>query len=294
MRYMTQTIIDAVSSGALYALVGLGLGLVFGVMRLVNFAYGELITVGGYALFVARDLPLLVAIAIAVGATVIAAMVMERLAFRPLRRASPATMLLASFALSFGLQNVFLIIFGARPKGLVVSRSLTRSTDLLGFRISTLSLVVLVVAALLLLGLALLLKHTSVGIQMRAAADDFSMARLVGVDANRAIATAVALSALLAAAVAVLTVAQTGAVSPQLGFNLVLLAVVGSVIGGMSRLSGALLGGFLVGSAISLLNTWLPGDARPFRDAVVLTGVIAILLIRPNGLFAPPASEERV
>ncbi|MEA5522221.1 branched-chain amino acid ABC transporter permease [Limnoraphis robusta CCNP1315] len=152
----------------------------------------------------------------------------------------------------------------------------------------------LVVTVLLLAATATFLKKTRMGIEMRAAAVDFQMARLLGIRANRVIAVAFALSGLLASAAAILYVAQTGVVEPRLGLHLALIGFVATVVGGMGSLPGAVLGGLAVGMATVFLQVLLPAELRPYREAFVYLSVILILVLRPQGLFRSASARERV
>jgi branched-chain amino acid transport system permease protein len=289
-----QNGIDAISLGAVYALAALGIGLIFSIMRLINFAHGELITIGGYALFVLAGQPYLVMAVTAVVVVTLLALGMERLAFRTLRGANPATLLIASFALSYLLQHIVLIVFGSRPTGVDFLAGLNQSLELGGLRIPRLQLATIIVTAFLIGGLTLFFRRSPIGVQMRAAAEDFTMARLVGVHATRVIAVAFALSGVLASMVSLYLVAQTGSVSYKMGVNMVLVAFVASVIGGMGSLAGAALGGFLVGVVSVTLQAYLPIEARSYRDAFVFLLFIAFLLWRPEGLLVRRSDRERV
>jgi branched-chain amino acid transport system permease protein len=289
-----QHIVDAITVGGLYALASLGIGLIFGIMRLINFAHGEFIMVGGYLLLLLMSqwFPLMV-----LGMCVIIillAVVTERVAFRPVRGADPATMLVTSFALSFFLQHLFVMLFGARPKGIDIAPKLMKHFLFLGLRIPKLHLVTITVTGGLLIGLALFLKHTDFGIQMRAAAEDFKTARILGVRANLVISVAFAISGLLAAAVSLLFVAQTGTLTPRMGVQLVIIAFVATIIGGMGSLVGAVLGGFLVGALTVGLQALLPMTVRPFWEAFVFVIIILVLLWRPQGILRVRAVQERV
>lgn len=294
MDRIVQTFVDAVSVGGLYALTALGIGLIFGVMRLINFAHGELIMIAGYTLLLFFGQPIAVAMIAAFIAAVALALATERAAFRPLRNADPATLLISSFAVSFFLQKTLILFVGSRPKGVDFLPVLGRQVELLGVRLQSLQIVTIVVSAALLGGLTWFLQATRLGLQMRAAAEDFRMARVLGVRANRVIAVAFALSGILAAAVSCLVVAQTGIVQPRMGLQLVIIAFVGTVIGGLGSLTGAALGGFLVGAGTILLQALLPPDLRVFREAFVFIAVTLVLLFRPQGLFPARGLKERI
>lgn len=294
MTIVLQNTIDAISLGALFALTSLGIGLIFGIMRLINFAHGELMMLGAYTLFFLVGQPEAIMAFAAIGVVMLVALAMDRFCFRPLRRAKPATLLVASFALAYFLQHLMMMIVGARPKSVTFLTELSEFFLWGELRIPKLQLVTIVVTGLLLLGLGLFFRRSSLGTQMRAAADDFRMARLMGVRANLVIALAFVLSGALAAVVSLLYVAQTGTLSPQMGVGLVLIAFVATVIGGMGSLIGAAVGGLVVGVITVLLQALLPADLRPYRDAFVFGVLICFLLLRPEGLLRGRAARERV
>lgn len=285
MTEFGQTMIDAITLGSMYALLALGLALVFGVMGLVNFAYGELLMIGAYCVYLVAGLPALLVIAITLAVTTVASVALERVAFRPVRNASPATMLVTSFALGVLLQNLALVIFGGRAKSPGFGDSLNTGVEVGPLLIPKFDFVTIAVTIAMMAAIAGFLSRSRLGLQMRAAALDFNMSRALGVRADNVIAGAFALSGFIAGAAALLLVAYTGNVTPQMGSQPVLIAFVAVVIGGMSKLPRAVAGGFLVGALATFLQAWLPASARPFRDTLLFTVVILILLIRPHGLF---------
>jgi branched-chain amino acid transport system permease protein len=294
MERLVQTLVDAVSVGSLYALTALGIGLIFGVMRLINFAHGELITIAAYTLLAlfGQSIPVMLFGAIAVA--IILALLTERVAFRPLRNTDPTTLLISSFAVSFFLQKLLILLVGSRLKGLDFLPELGRQIEFVGIRLQMLQIVTILVSIIILAALTWFLQATRLGLHMRAAAEDFRMARVLGVRANNVIAMAFALSGILAAAVSCLIVVQTGVVQPRMGVQLVIIAFVGTVIGGLGSLSGAALGGFLVGAASILLQALLPPDLRAFREAFVFIAVALVLIFRPQGLIPAPGLKERI
>ena len=294
MSWIVQALIDALSIGSIYALTALGIGLIFGIMRLINFAHAEFITVGVYILMLTIAFGFPVALFAAAGGVMVLALLSERLAFRPVRGADPSTLLITSFALSYLLQNTLVLMFGARPSGLNILPALSRPILLGEVRIPMIHLVTIAVTLLLLAATGAFLKKTRMGVEMRAAAVDFQMARLLGIRANRVIAVAFGLSGLLASAAAVLYVAQTGGVEPRLGLHLALIGFVATVVGGMGSLPGAVLGGLAVGMVTVFLQVLLPADLRPYREAFVYLAVILILVLRPQGLFRSASARERV
>jgi branched-chain amino acid transport system permease protein len=292
-----QTLVDAIALGSVYALVAIGLALIFGVMRLVNLAHGELITAAAYTLVLAQGLPVPIAIALAVIVAVAMAWLMERVAFRRLRDAQPATTLVATFAVAFALEAVWVIAFDPRGESVDMLSSLNEPAIHSGeVTIRWITIAMLGVGALLLGATTLVLNRTKIGLQMRAAAADFRAARLLGVRADRVISAAFVISGVLAAAVAVLLTSQNPLVTPTLGLQITVLALVGIVVGGMDRLTSATMGGFAVGFVTSLLGNVLPDDQRVYLPSAVFAVVIIVLLVRPVGIFAPrgTSAEERL
>jgi branched-chain amino acid transport system permease protein len=288
MELVVQQLINAIALGGVYALLALGLAIVFSIMGLVNFAHGEIMTLGGYAMFfvtVQFGAPLPVVFLAAIVTAMVTALLMERIAFRPVRGSSVATMLLTSFAVSVILQVTFQNVISPRPRGVQLPPELSQVVEVFGIGIGLIQLLAIVMVLVSLGLLTLFLRRTTLGISMRAAAQDFSVARLMGIRADGVIATAFAISGLLAGVAAFLWVAQRGSVDPAMGLTPVIKAFIASVMGGLGSLPGAVVGGFVLGIIEVTLQAWLPQEALPFKDAITLTLVIAILLWRPQGLL---------
>jgi branched-chain amino acid transport system permease protein len=291
---LLQHLIDAASLGSLYALLALGVALIFGIMNLINFAYGELIMIGAFTLYGLAGVPWPLQLLGCVVVTTIASLLMDRLAFRPFRGAGGPVLLVTSFALSFALQSLATVIYGARAKGISLPGWFDESITIGSVSFSSLNLITVGAVIVLLGGLATFLRRSPVGVQMRAAAENFDTARLVGVKADRVIGVAFALSGLSAAVAAILIVAQRGTVTPTIGAAPVLIAFVATIIGGLGSLYGAALGGMLLGALTVLLQVALPDGLVPYRDAFLYAGVIVVLLARPQGLVAVKSLFERV
>ena len=294
-----QTLVDAVGLGAVYALMAVGIGLVFGVLRLVNFAYGQLIMVGAYTLAFTSGWPAAASIAACFVVVVALSLAMEGAVFRPLRTQSPAVMLVTTFAIAFFLQAVALALDvrdGTIGEPAVSLVSLNEVVTIGGVDVRKVTIVAVAVAAGTLALLALLLARTTIGLHMRAAATDFRTARLLGVRADTVIGVAVLLSGLLAAAVAVILTVQFPLVTPDFALKETIVVLVGVVVGGIDRLWTATLGGFAIGFATGVINGALPTDKTVFLPSAVFALVILVLLLRPAGLFAPRGSGavERV
>ena len=288
--YFVQQSLNALSFGAEYALIALGLAIVFSIMGLVNFAHGEVIAIGGYSMMVMAAIAFRNPIIIIVGAifaSVIMAVFLERIAFRPVRYADATTGLLTAFGVSLILQNLFLLLVSPRPIAVTSMYFLDWPIKLGSIRISSLQIFETVATLLAILFLVLFLKRSFLGIAMRAASLDFEMVRLMGIRANRVIATAFAISGLLAGIAAIFIIARRGAVDPTLGFNPVLKAFVACVVGGFGSLTGAVLGGFLLGALEVGMLVILPQSYGGMKDAFVFAVIAIILVWRPEGILSP-------
>lgn len=294
MAELTQNLIDALALGSLYALIALGITVVYTVMGMMNFAHGEFIMLSAYALFVFAGLPFFAAVPVALLTGVLIAILVERVAFRPVRSADLSAQLVTSLAVATILQNVVTVAVDARAQSVATPSAISESTSIGSVSVPNLEFVTVGLTAIVLSALGWLLYRTQTGLAMRAAAEDFEMARLLGVRADRVIAIAFAISGALAAAVGVLIVMQTGQVSPTMGLTPVLIGFVAVVIGGFGRMFGAVVGGLLLGALSSLLGVYLPEGLAPFRDAIVFTFPVLILVVRPHGLLGGEIGRARV
>jgi branched-chain amino acid transport system permease protein len=328
-NYAIQQIINALSAGSLYALMAVGLAMVFGILRLINFAHGDLMMIAAYlAVFsLGANLSLPIAIVIMVLGTMAVGLLMERIAYRPVRGAPDVAVLLTSFAVGQVLQNGTLLatrlagkptqIAFASPdalSGVITSRDFAFLGDLTISRINIVSFV----AGIVLLGLlTIFVTRTTLGLSMRAAAEDLSAARLVGIKVNRVVAAAFAIGSALAAVAGLLYAAQAGQINPFLGFTPVLKAFIAAVIGGFGSIAGAVLGGYVLGflevlvtalagigdilppgsvspEVRSLLQQVLPGALASWRDAIVFVVLILVLLVRPQGILGRRNREDSI
>jgi branched-chain amino acid transport system permease protein len=282
-----QVQVDAVGLGAVFALMAVGIGLVFGVMRLVNFAYGQLIMAGAFALAYAsdHDWPVAVGIALCFAVVLALSLAMERVVFRPLRGQSAAVMLIATFAVAFLLQSIALLWFGPLGKTATSLVQLNRPVEIGGVEIRKIAIVAIVTAVVCLLLLVALLNRTSLGLHMRAAAIDSQTARLLGVRANLVSTASVLIAGALAAVVAVMLTVQFPTVTPTFALQETILVLAGVVVGGMTRLVSATLGGFLIGYVSGILGGALPSQQSQYLPSLVFGLVILVLILRPDGLF---------
>jgi branched-chain amino acid transport system permease protein len=287
MDLLIQQTLNAISLGGTYAMLALGLAVIFSVMGMINFAHGDLMTLSGYA-YVAASLagaPFAVSVLAALCAGTIAAAMLERIAFRPLRNAGPMTLLISSFAVSIILQILFQSLISPRPQPAVMPGFFSKAIEIGGFLIGSIQATSIIVTGITLFLLLYLFKKTMLGISIRAAAIDFPTTRLMGVRANLVISASFGISGLLAAISGILWIAQRGSVDPYMGIFPVLKAFIAAILGGMGSLPGAVVGGFALGSIEIALQSLLPTSLLAFKDPFTLLIVIAILVRFPLGLI---------
>lgn len=320
-EYALQQVVNALSAGSLYALMAVGLALIFSILRLINFAHGDIMMVAGYlaafALFAGFPLP--AAIVTMLVGTIAVGLLMERVAYRPIRGAPDVAMLLTSFAVGQILQNGTLL--ATRLAGQPVQIAFP-APDLLNgvvnvgsLTISKVNIASFTAGIVLLSLLTLFVTRTRLGLSMHAAAEDLTAARLMGIKVNRVVASAFAIASGLAAIAGFLYASQAGQINPYLGFTPVLKAFIAAVIGGFGSISGAVIGGYALGlleiiptalagiadilppGSVSpevhdALARFLPSSMASYRDAFVFVFLILMLLFRPNGILGGRAREE--
>lgn len=286
MTNFIQHLVDALSVGSTYSLLALGLTLVFGVMGLVNFAYGMLIVWSGYAigLLAGWHINVVLAVVAVIGVATFLSLVMGEVAFRPFRKAPPLTLLLTSFGVSLILQASVRIIFGEGFRRVPTPSVLGNGLHAGGVRISVLQLVSVGTGTLVVLGLYLLLQRTTLGLQMRAYAEDADVAGMMGVRTERILTAAFALSGVIAGIVAMIWLAKIGTVQPSGDLNPTIKAFIAIVIGGLGSIRGAVLGGLILGVFESFLVAYLPSVLLPYGEALAFLLVIAVLVLRPQGV----------
>ena len=294
MTELAQQIVDGLGRGSEYALIALGIAVIFGVMHLVNFAHGELITVSAYVAYWLFTLELswwAMAAGIVVTATV-TSVVIEFVAFRWVRGSSDFTMLLTSFGVHFVVQALFVMYVSANVRTFARPGWVTDVVQLGGIRFEVFDLVTLGVTAATLAGTVFLLRRTMFGVSLRAAAEDFDAARLMGVRSNQVIRGAFLLAGLLAGIASVFILMRTGRASPDAGLTPMLKGVLAALIGGLGSLSGAVLGGFLLGLVEVLLIARLPSDLVGLTNGIVFLLIALLFTFRPGGLVAVRRAER--
>jgi branched-chain amino acid transport system permease protein len=287
--YIVQQAINAVSLGSLYALVAIGLSMVFGILRMTNFAHGDMMMVGAFATlvlgFVGAPFWLAALGGVAFGA--LAGVIVERVAYRPVRGAPDVTLLLTSLAVTYILENLGILIFTSSPRNFPIPDFMNTAIQFMDGQITFTAINVMTIV-LTTISLALLgwfVTRTDAGLGMRAAAEDLGAARLVGLDVDRLIVVAFAIASGFAGLAGVLWAAQAGIVEPDMGFTPLLKAFVAAIIGGFGSIAGALVGGYILGALEVMIVAFLPSAVSPYRDAIVFAFLIAFLLFRPNGLL---------
>ena len=278
--------ISALNLGSLYALMALGLVLIYGILRLVNFAYGELVMVAGYALYVMRESPLpwLVMAVVAIICAIATSVLTERVAFRPIREKSLTAMLVTSFAVSTLLQTSAQLFISPRSRVVPMPDVFSGTIEIAGNLVPVRELIAIGTSVVMLVLFTLILNRTVLGVALRAAADNFRMTRMLGIPANVVISTAFAISGFLAGVVALFWLGRTGSVTPSIGLQPLIVAFVATVLGGMHSLIGAVVGGYALGAMTVLINTFMPEALTSFRQAFIFALVIVILIARPEGL----------
>jgi branched-chain amino acid transport system permease protein len=291
---LAQQAINALSLGSIYALVAVGLAMVFGILRLINFAHGEVLMLGAFAtyFYASWGAPFVAAAAGAVLTTVVAGIAMERVAYRPLRGAPDVALLLTSLGVSIALQNGTILAFGASPKAFPTPGALGGQVAAGGLQITVTNLVTVLTALAALVLLTALVTRTRLGLQMRAAAENLPAARLMGINVDVVIIAAFAIGSALAGVAAVLWGARVGRIEPLMGFVPVLKAFVATVIGGFGSIPGAVLGAYLLGFGEIFLIALLPGELTSYSDAFVFAALILILLVRPQGILGSTEPEK--
>ena len=293
---LLQQLINGLSLGSLYALIAIGYTMVYGILRLINFAHGDLLMVAAYVgvmgvgLF---SLPWPLAFALAALLTGLLGVLLERGAYRPLRRAPRISLLISAIAASFLLENLALVLAGGRARPFPVPGALAGTLSWGGLFIPRLSLLIPSVTALLLLALFYVVYRTRVGRAMRAIARDLETVSLMGIDVNHIIAFTFLIGSLLAGAGGLMWAMKYPQVNPFMGILPGLKAFVAAVLGGIGNLAGAVLGGFILGlleiGIVALFPAW-----AGYRDALAFALLIIILLVRPTGLLGEIVGEENL
>ena len=287
---MLSTILDGLSLGAIYALIALGYTMVYGIAKMLNFAHGDIIMVGAYAILVtlnASGHPIL-GVLVAVLVCMVLGVVIEKVAYKPLRGASPLAVLITAIGVSYLLQSVAQLIFGSKSQAVTITTAKMVKIASAEFNLNT--ILTLVVGAIIMIVLTLFIKFTRTGRAMQAVSEDRGAAQLMGVNVNKIIMITFAIGSALAACAGVFYLMQIPSVSPTLGSMPGIKAFAAAVIGGIGSIPGAMLGGVLLG-VVEKLALSVPALA-PYANAIVFALLIIILLVRPIGLLGKKRREK--
>jgi branched-chain amino acid transport system permease protein len=277
--------------------MALGLVIIYGILKMVNFAYGELIMFGGYMLYLVgsfTNLPwIFVALAAVLGAVIVSYLT-EIVAFRQVRTKSLTALLITSFAVSTLLQNAALLTISPRAKAVILPPIFSTTVSVFGLNIAMRHILTIGVSIAMFIGLTLLFRYTVLGIALRAASDNFRMTRMLGVPADLVISSAFVISGMIAGVCSLFWIGRTASVTPTIGLGPLLIAFIATVIGGMSSLTGAAVGGFAYGLIFTLIGVLLPQVLLDYREAFMFLIVMLILIFRPEGLVRVKHAQERV
>jgi len=293
--YIAQQIVNGFILGSMYALVAIGFSMIYGIIRLINFAHGDVVMIGafltlGLLQIIGAPFPLVAAVVLIAGALV--GILIEKGAFRPMRGAPQVTGFIASLAVSIMLQNLGVLILTAQPRNFTFPEYLQKVLHIGHVSFRVVDLVIMLSALGLMCALLLLVNKTKLGMAMRATAENIDVARLMGININRTIMATFAVGSALAGIAGLMWGGKFGQIDPLLGFVPGLKSFVAAVIGGVGSIPGAIVGGYILGVSEVLFVGLLPPIYSAYRDAFVFSTLIVILLILPNGIFGK-RSEER-
>ena len=288
---LLSNLINGISLGSVYAIIALGYTMVYGIAKMLNFAHGDVIMVGAYVCFCTMsylNLPPVVGVILAVVVCTLLGIVIERLAYKPLRSAPSLAVLITAIGVSYLLQNLALLIFKATP---IPFASIIKvpSIKIGGVHVSGLTIVTLIVTTISMILLTLFINKTKAGRAMRAVSEDKGAAELMGVNVNQTISITFAVGSALAAVAGVLFIAQYETLLPTLGALPGIKAFVAAVLGGIGSIPGAMLGGLILGIIESLAKAYI---STQLSDAIVFSVLVIVLLVKPSGLLGKMKIEK--
>ncbi len=292
LSYILGQGINGLQLGSIYALVALGYSMVYGIILLLNFAHGDIIMVGAYVTFYAAvmfNLNPILAVVLAVVICTLLGVLIEKIAYTPLRSAPRLSLLITAIGISFLLENGAQLIFGADTKSMVKAPLIEGTVSLAGTTVSLSAIITIVVSLIAMIALTFLVQKTKLGKAMRAVSEDMGAAQLMGISLNKTISFTFAVGSALAGIGAVLHIGSYYQASPMMGSMLGLKAFVAAVLGGIGSIPGAMIGGFVIGIIETLvtaagLSTW--------KDGVVFAILIVVLLVKPTGILGRPMTEK--
>ncbi|MDR1353158.1 MAG: branched-chain amino acid ABC transporter permease [Treponema sp.] len=289
-----QHLSNALSLGSLYALIAIGYTMVYGILRLINFAHGDVFMLGGYIAFYGITLffmPWWAGFIVAFGLTGILGIGLERVAYKPLRHSPKISIMISAIGASFLIENLATVIFGGRPKGFPVADIFNRVVRLGSVSVMSISLFIPVLTAALLAGLLGIIYRTKTGMAMRAVSTDLAAARLMAIDVNQIVSFTFGTGSVLAAVGGVMWALKYPQLNPTMGMIPGLKCFIAAVIGGIGNIGGAVLGGLFLGFIEIMIIAFLP-TLTGYRDAFAFVLLIVVLLVKPSGLLGKNQIEK--
>lgn len=287
IQIFLQQLINGFTLGSLYGLVAIGYTMVYGILRLINFAHGDLLMVATYVVIYGMalfSLPWYISFPLAVMVTGIVGILLDKVAYKPLRDAPRISLLISAIGASFLLENLALVIIGGVPKPFPRPSIFDKVIDFYGVKVQVLTIYTPITTIILLLGLLYIVHNTKVGKAMRAASRDFETTRLMGINLDRVIALTFMIGSSLAAAGGIMWAMKYPQVNPFMGIIPGLKAFIAAVLGGIGSIPGAVIGGFVLGIGEVLIVAIFPGLAQ-YRDAFAFLVLILLLIFRPTGIM---------
>ena len=290
-----QQMVNGFSLGSMYALIAIGYTMVYGVLRLINFAHGDIMMVGaflGYSFMAVLGLSFPVTIFLAIVVSGLLGMLMDRIAYRPLREAPKISLLITAIGISFFLENAFTVFAGGIPRAFPVPEYMENIFNVVGVTFTLASIMVPVVTLFLLLGILFILYKTKYGMAIRALSFDIKTVNLMGIDANRIIALVFGLGSALAAIGGIFWAVNYPSVEPMMGVLVGLKAFAAAVVGGIGSVTGAVLGGFIIGFTEVVVIAFWP-EMGGYKDAFAFVFLILVLIIKPTGIMGQDLEKSR-
>ncbi|MDR2149832.1 MAG: branched-chain amino acid ABC transporter permease [Spirochaetaceae bacterium] len=290
LQYLT----NALSLGSLYALIAIGYTMVYGILRLINFAHGDIFMLGGYIAFYCMSLfvmPWWAGFITSLGLTGLFGVCLERVAYQPLRQSPKISIMISAIGASFLMENLATVIFGGRPKGFMVPEIFNQIVHIGSISFVTISLYIPAITTILLVVLLIIVQKTKTGMAMRAVSTDLAAAQLMGIDVNQIVSFTFGIGSILAAIGGIMWSLKYPQLNPTMGMIPGLKCFIAAVIGGIGNIAGAVLGGFLLGFIEIMIIAFLP-TLTGYRDAFAFILLIIVLLIKPSGLLGKNQIEK--
>ena len=289
-----QHLVNGTSLGSLYALIAIGYTMVYGILRLINFAHGDIFMLGAYITYYGMTytpIPWWLVFILSAVITGGAGVLLEKLAYKPLRGSPRITILISAIGASFLLQNLGVLVFGGRPKAFPIPEVMNKTLVIGGISVSLVSVIIPIITIILLVGLTFIIQKTKTGMAMRALSKDYEAASLMGIDINRVVSFTFFIGSFLAAVGGILWGTKYPQLLPLMGVIPGLKCFIAAVIGGIGNITGAVIGGFILGLGEIMLIAFLP-SLTGYRDAFSFVLLIVILLVKPTGIMGEKMTEK--